>query len=339
MQWKKFTINTRAQAEEVITGLLAELDIYSVEIEDSVPLTEAEKAQMFVDIAPERENDGSARISFYVEEQENYQELVLEVKKALEEYKALQESLPEDDRIDMGSCSIEASDTEDKDWINNWKQYFSHFYIDDILFEPSWEMVREEQSPELLLKNAQERYGQKTSMIINIDPGTAFGTGKHETTQLCIRALRENVKEGMEILDVGTGSGILAMMALKFGAAGVFATDLDPCAIPACEDNFKKNGLEGAKFELTIGNLIDDKKVQDKAGYKKYDIVVANILADILIPLTPAAVGAMKEGGLFITSGIIEGREGDVAEAMKKAGLEVTAIQSQGEWRCVIGRA
>lgn len=337
MQWKKFTINTRAEAEELITGILAELDIYSVEIEDSVPLTEAEKAQMFVDIAPDRENDGSARISFYVDGDEDYKNLIVQVQKALEEYKELQSQLSGDDRIDMGECSIEASDTEDADWINNWKQYFSHFCIDDILFEPSWE--GDGRSDEEILNDTEKETGSRPSMIIHIDPGTAFGTGKHETTQLCIKALREFVKDNDRILDVGTGSGVLAMMALKFGAASVFATDLDPCSVPACEDNFEKNSLAAADFKLTIGNLIDDKAVQDEAGYECYDVVVANILADILIPLTPAAVKTMKKGAYFITSGIIEGRENDVAKAMEENGLTVVSIREQGEWRCVIGQA
>jgi len=319
MEWKKFTIKTTAEAEDIITGILAELEIYSVEIEDNVPLTEAEKSQMFVDIAPLRENDGIAYISFYIEDTEDYKGLLISVQKALLEAKDIYE-------VDMGELTIETSATEDADWINNWKQYFNHFYIDDILFTPSWE------SSETMIEE-----GKEPSLVINIDPGTAFGTGKHETTQLCIKKLRSLVKAGDDVLDVGTGSGVLAMMALKFGAKSVFATDLDPCSVDACKDNFEKNDLSEADFELIIGNLIDDKAVQDKAGYEKYDIVVANILADVLIPLTPAAVAALKKGGYFITSGIIEGKEDSVAEAMKAAGLEIVSIESQGEWRCVTG--
>lgn len=339
MEWKKFTIKTTALAEEIITGILAELEIYSVEIEDSVPLTEAEKAQMFVDIAPVRENDGCAYVSFYVEDTEDYRLLLANVSKELEAYKQqYEDSLKAGDGllVDPGELTITSSETADVDWINNWKQYFSHFYIDDILFTPSWES--NEESDEEIIKTAERENGIRPSMVIHIDPGTAFGTGKHETTQLCIKKLRELVKKDDVVLDVGTGSGVLAMLACKFGAKSVFATDLDPCSVPACEDNFAKNSLEDADFNLIIGNIIDDKSVQDAAGYEKYDIVVANILADILIPLTPAAAAAVKKGGYFVTSGIIEGREQDVAKAMEASGLTVTAIESQGEWRMVAGR-
>lgn len=330
MEWKKFTITTRAEAEDIITGILAELEIYSVEIEDSVPLTEAEKAQMFVDIAPVREDDGNAYVSFYVEDTEDWKGVLVNVQKALETAKGQEWGSI------LGDCTITTSETEDVDWINNWKQYFSHFYIGDILFKPSWET--EELSDAELIAQAKEEDNVEASMVIHIDPGTAFGTGKHETTQLCIKKLRELVKTGDKILDVGTGSGVLAMLALKFGADSVYATDLDPCSVDACKDNLGKNGLENADFQLIIGNLIDDEKVQKAAGYECYDIVVANILADVLIPLTPAAVAAMKKGAYFVTSGIIEGREDSVADAMKAAGLEIVAVESQGEWRCVVGK-
>lgn len=313
MEWKKFTIKTLSDAEDIVTGVLADNEIYSIEIEDTVPLTDQEKAQMFVDIAPERNDDGIAYISFYLEEGEDYKSKLEAVNASLQEAAGY---------CDLGELSITTESTEDQDWINNWKQYFKQFYIDDILFIPSWEEV----------KNPGD-----ASMIIHIDPGTAFGTGSHETTQLCIRELKEYVKEGYDVLDVGTGSGILAMMAFKFGAKSVYATDLDPCSVDACQDNFKKNSLGDENFTLVIGNIIDDAKVQKDAGFEKYDIVVANILADVLVPLTPAAVAAMKKGAYFITSGIIEGKEQLVAKAMEDAGLKVVSIKEQGEWRCVTG--
>lgn len=332
MEWKKFTIKTTPQAEDLITGILAELEIYSVEIEDNTPFTEEETSQMFVDVLPMGEDDGIAYVSFYVEESEDYVEILKNVKSLLSEYKESYALLG----TDLGECSITTSDTEDKDWINNWKQFFSHFYIDDILFTPTWET--NDRSEAELIAEAKERDGIEPSMVIRIDPGTAFGTGKHETTQLCIKELKDNVKAGDTVLDVGTGSGVLAMMAFKFGAKKVYATDLDPCSVNACEDNFEKNNLQGADFQLTIGNIIDDKSVQDEAGYGVYDIVVANILADILIPLMPAAAAAVKKGGVMITSGIIEGREDDVAAAMERAGFTVVAKKALGEWRMVEAR-
>ena len=350
MTWKKFTIKTRSEAEEVITGILASLDIFSVEIEDSVPLTDEEKAQMFVDIAPERNDDGIAYVSFYLSDEDgaegtdspesgaknDYKSILTSLNKAILEYKA-----NKDDPfyVDIGECSITTTDTEDADWINNWKQYFKSFTIDDILFIPSWETegISDE---ELMEKYSKE--GSEVSMVIHTDPGMAFGTGKHETTRLCIRAIRKELEErssaGMKLLDLGTGSGILSLLAFKFGAESIMATDLDVAAIDACEDNFARNNLTERDFSLIIGNIIDDKSVQDMVGYGCYDVVVANILADILIPMTPMAVAALKKGGTFITSGIIEGREGDVAQAMEAAGLSDIKCESDGEWRCVTGR-
>lgn len=214
-------------------------------------------------------------------------------------------------------------ETEDIDWINNWKQYFKQFYVDDILIIPSWEEVKEE---------------DKDRMIIHIDPGTAFGTGMHETTQLCIRQLKKYVTEDTEMLDVGTGSGILSIVALKLGAKHAVGTDLDPCAVPAVEENKEANEIPVQDFDMMIGNIIDDKEVQDAVGYEKYDIVAANILADVLVPLTPVIVNQMKKGGIYITSGIIDQKEETVVKTVKDAGLEVLEVNYQGEWVSVTAR-
>ena len=222
-----------------------------------------------------------------------------------------------------GEGTIEESETEDKDWINNWKQYFKQFYVDDILIIPSWEEVKPE---------------DRDKMIIHIDPGTAFGTGMHETTQLCIRQLKKYVTKDTELLDVGTGSGILSIIALKLGARHAVGTDLDPCAVPAVEENKEVNGIPVEAFDMMIGNIIDDKEVQDRVGYEKYDIVTANILADVLVPLTPVIVHQMKPGAVYITSGILDVKEEVVKEAVVAAGLEVVEVTHQGEWVSVTAR-
>ena len=195
--------------------------------------------------------------------------------------------------------------------------------MDDILIIPSWETVKEE---------------DKERLIIHIDPGTAFGTGMHETTQLCIRQLKKYVTEETELLDVGTGSGILSIVALKLGAKGAVGTDLDPCAVPAVEENKEANDIPADAFTMMIGNLIDDRAIQDAVGYEKYDIVTANILADVLVPLTPVIINQMKQGGIYITSGIIEDKEAVVVNAVKEAGLEVLEVTRQGEWVSVTAR-
>lgn len=315
MRWNKFRLKTTTEAEDLVSSMLMDLGIEGVEIEDKVPLTQADKEQMFVDILPQIESDdGIAYLSFYLEEEVDKEEMLAKVRNEFEAMRAY---------ANVGEGTIEESQTEDLDWVNNWKQYFHQFYVDDILIIPSWEKVKPE---------------DEDKMIIHIDPGTAFGTGMHETTQLCIRQLKKHVTKETRILDVGCGSGILGMLALKFGAAYSVGTDLDPCAIDATYENMEVNGITRDQYEVMIGNIIDDKEVQDKVGYDKYDIVVANILADVLVPLTPVILNQLKKGGVYITSGIIDDKEDTVVEAVKAAGLEVLEVTYQGEWVSVTAR-
>ena len=315
MKWNQFRLKTTTEAEDIVSSMLADLGIEGVQIEDKIPLTQSDKKQMFVDILPDMpEDDGCAYLTFYLDEEVDKHEMLLKVRQELEEMRSY---------LNVGDCTIEESQTEDVDWVNNWKQYFHQFYIDDILVIPSWENVEAKDSDK---------------MVIHIDPGTAFGTGMHETTQLCIRQLKKYVTEDTEILDVGCGSGILGMLALKFGAKHSVGTDLDPCAIDATYENMDNNGISRDQYEVMIGNIIDDKAVQDKVGYEKYDIVAANILADVLVPLTPVIIHQMKKGGIYITSGIIEDKEDVVVEAVKEAGLEVLEVNHQGEWVSVTAR-
>ena len=160
----------------------------------------------------------------------------------------------------------------------------------------------------------------------------------HETTQLCMRQLKKYVNKDTQILDVGTGSGILSIAALKLGAAHAVGTDLDPCAISAVKENLEANAVPVTDMDMILGNIIDDKTIQDEVGYEKYDIVVANILADVLVPLTPVIVHQLKKGGIYITSGIIDDKEETVVEAVKKAGLTVLEVTHQGEWVSVTAR-
>ena len=315
MKWNKFTLKTRTDAEDIIISTLADIGIQGAEIEDKQPLTEEDKKQMFVDILPDMpEDDGVAYLNFYLDEDENVEEMLQKVEAELEELRNF---------VDIGEGTVTTSQTEDKDWINNWKQYFKQFYVDDILIIPSWEEVKDE---------------DKDRMIIHIDPGTAFGTGMHETTQLCIRQLKKYVTPDTELLDVGTGSGILSIVALKLGAKHAVGTDLDPCAVPAVGENKEVNDIPPERFDMMIGNIIDDKTVQDKVGYEKYHIVAANILADVLVPLTPVILNQMKKGGIYITSGIIDNKEETVVKAVKDAGLEVLEVTYQGEWVSVTAR-
>lgn len=319
MKWLRFRIKTITEAEDIIISTLYDIGLEGAQIEDKVPLTAWEKEQMFVDILPDGpEDDGIAYLSFFVEEKEGEE---ISVEKILEDVRAELSELSA--FMDIGEGSITVDETEDIDWINNWKQYFHQFTIDDVLVIPSWEEVQ-----------AQD----ENKIILHIDPGTAFGTGMHDTTQLCIRQLRKYITPETVLLDVGTGSGILAILSLMFGARKAVGTDLDPCAMEAVRENMEVNHIAPEDFTMMIGNIITDQAVQDRVGYECYDIVVANILADVLVPLTPVIVHQMKKGGIYITSGIIDDKEEVVTEAVKAAGLEVLEVTYQGEWVSVTAR-
>ncbi len=316
MKWKKFTLTTTTEAEDLISSMLDEIGIQGIEIEDNVPLTEGETKGMFIDILPELPPDeGKARVSFYLEDDSSAEELLKRVEEGLEELSRF---------TDLGERRLQVSETEDKDWINNWKQYFKPFTVDDILIKPTWEEIPA---------------GHEDKLLIQIDPGTAFGTGMHETTQLCIRQLSKYVREGSQVLDVGTGSGILGIAALKMGACKVRGTDLDENAVAAVEENLESNQLSRDQFQVVQGNIIQEKAVQDWAGYEAYDIVVANILAPVIILLQEEIPVHLKKGGIFITSGIINLKEGDVRQAMEANDqLEVVETTRQGEWVSITAR-
>lgn len=352
MKWKKLTIKTVTEAEDIIISDLYDIGLEGAMIEDHVPLSAWEKEQMFVDILPDGpEDDGIAYLSFFVEvPDEEDQALAAEgtengtlcaglgegvdnsyfcvssgqpvdmealVKAVEERLQAIRQYM------DIGEGSIVISETEDKDWLNNWKEFFHQFYIDDLLVTPSWEEIK------------PEDWDKK---VLHIDPGTAFGTGMHETTQLCIRQLKKYITPDTVLLDVGTGSGILAIVALMYGIKEAAGTDLDPCALEAVRENMEMNGISPGAFQMTIGNIITDKEVQERAGYEKYDIVVANILAEVLLPLTPVVKKHLKKGGIYITSGIIAEKEKLVTDAVKAAGMEVLEVTRQNEWVSVTAR-
>ena len=326
MKWMRFRIKTITEAEDIIISTLYDIGLEGAQIEDKIPLTALEKEQMFVDILPEGpEDDGIAYLSFYVEEKEDgslnvndmptdRETIVAQIERELDELRFFME---------IGEGSISVTETEDIDWINNWKQYFHQFYIDDLLVIPSWEEVKE---------------GDRDKKILHIDPGTAFGTGMHETTQLCIRQIKKYLTPETELLDVGTGSGILAILALMYGARHAVGTDLDPCAVDAVAQNMEANGIAPESFQMMIGNIITDKDVQDRVGYERYDIVAANILADVLVPLTPVIVRQLKKGGIYITSGIINTKEETVRESVEDAGLTILEVTYQGEWVSITAR-
>lgn len=353
MKWKKYTIETTTLAEDYMSSMLMELGIEGIEIEDNIPLTKEDQSEMFIDFLPELPPDeGISHVSFYIEvmggaeasddfkdafedvaseafnntgteilppagmTEEEQKALLIRVKEGLEALR---------DTVDIGSGVITSSETEDLDWINNWKKYFTAFTIDDILIKPTWEELKDE---------------DKDKFVIEIDPGISFGTGKHETTQLCIRQLSKYVKlfDNPKVLDLGCGSGILSIAAMKLGAREVVGTDLDPDCMTSTRDNMRVNHLDEKLGTFYVGNIITDEELQNKVGCEEYEIVVANILADVIIPMASIIPARLKKGGYFITSGIIDFKENDVKEAIEKAGLEVVEINHQGEWVNVTAR-
>lgn len=316
MKWTKFTLKTTTEAVDLISSMLDEIGIEGIEIEDNVPLSDADTKGMFIDILPELPpDDGTAKVSFYVEDLSNLENIIHQVNAGLDEIAEF---------VNVGERTLSVSETEDKDWINNWKQYFKPFTVDHILIKPTWETVPEE---------------HKDKLLIQIDPGTAFGTGMHETTQLCIRQLEKYVTPDSEVLDVGTGSGILGITALKLGAKHVFGTDLDENAITAVGENLEANGIAPEQFKVVQGNIIDDKAVQDEVKYEYYDIAVANILADVIIMLQKEIPVHIKKNGIFITSGIIDMKEEAVKAAFEaNDAFEIVEITHQGEWVSVTAR-
>jgi len=309
MKWNKFTIKTTTEAEDYLSAMLDEIGVEGIEIEDNVPLSKEDQSAMFIDFLPELpQDDGTSKVSFYIDAEKDYEEILEQVKAGIEEWRQF---------VDIGEGSIVQSETEDIDWQNNWKEFFKAFTIDDILIKPTWEELKEE---------------DKGRILIEIDPGVSFGTGKHETTQLCIRQLRKYLKKGDRVLDVGCGSGILSIVAMKLGASHVVGTDLDENCMTSTYENMEVNHLPKEMGEFYVGNLIDDVALQEKVGTEVYDIVVANILADVIIPMAPVIPARLKKGGVFITSGIIDFKENEVKEAIEKAGLTVLEINHQGEW-------
>lgn len=316
MKWTKFTLNTTTAAVDLISSMLGEIGIEGIEIEDNIPLSEEDTKGMFIDILPELPpDDGTAKVSFYLEDPREVPGVIRQVEEGLEELRQF---------VDIGEAVIAVSETEDKDWINNWKQYFKPFTVDDILIKPTWEEVPEE---------------HKDKLLIQIDPGTAFGTGMHETTQLCIRQLRKYVNNTSKVLDIGTGSGILGIAALKLGAGSVFGTDLDENAICAVAENLEANGIPKGQFQVVQGNIIDDEAISCQVGDEAYDIAVANILAPVIILLQGVVCRHLKRGGLFITSGIINTKEDEVRRAIEEnQELEILETTYQGDWVSITAR-
>lgn len=333
MKWNKVTLKTTTEALDYFGAIATDLGLEGFLIEDNVPLSQEDKEKMFIDILPELPpDDGTAQVSFFVEEGTDLDKLYKDIKEQTEDYS---------DFCDFGEMTLELSLTEDKDWINNWKEFFKPFRVDDrIVIKPTWEQLPEDV--------------KEDDIVIEIDPGTAFGTGAHETTKLCILNLRKYLKEKDLLLDVGCGSGILAIAGLKLGAESAFGIDIDDNATRIAVENAEINKISTGYIDkmdesstvsvpqgnvlFTTGNVIDDAPLRKSIGLKKYDMVVANILADIIIPLSGVVGEFMKDGALFISSGIINTKEEAVKAALTANGFTIVEVTHLNDWVSITAR-
>lgn len=327
MKWKKLTIETTTQAVDFISGMLAELGIEGIEIEDNVPLSEEDRKKMFIDILPELpEDDGTAYINCYLELDWDLEDITARIQAGLEEIRAF---------ANVGTGRISFGETEDKDWMNNWKEFFKPFRVDDsIVIKPTWEKLEESKPGDL---------------IVEIDPGTAFGTGAHETTKLCIGNLKKYLKQGDALLDLGCGSGILSIIGMKLGADCAIGTDIDGNAVETAKENAAVNQLPlhsskadveriSGTAEFLTGDVIGDVAFARRVGEDCYNVVVANILADIIIPLSATVKRHMVSGGYFISSGIIETKAEEVKEALLVNGFVIVEESWMKDWVSFVAR-
>lgn len=311
MKWKKLTIATTTEATDMISYELGELGVEGIEVEDHMPLTKQDRDTMFIDLLPDDmiPDDGTAKINCYLEADQDINALADKIRAKLLEISQY---------LNIGAGTIVIGETQDKDWINNWKQYFKPFRLDDnIIIKPTWEKLDQV---------------EKDDLVIQIDPGTAFGTGSHETTRLCISQLKKYIKEDTHILDAGCGSGILSIIALKLGAKSTVGVDIDPNAIRATKENMDINEITEDQLKVIQGNILEDEEFQKKIGYGSYDIVVANILADVICPLAGIVTSYLKKDGIFITSGIIDMKEEEVKRSLLSNNFEIIETTYMGEW-------
>ncbi len=319
MNWIQITIYTTSEGIEPVSGRLYQLGITGLEIEDERDFNDfLENNRQYWDYVDDeliKKMQGETKVKVYVSDDSAGRELLFAIKSTLAQLKAL------DSENEFGRLEIEFDSMTEEDWANNWRQYFHTMEIGEkLIIKPEWEKLTE----------------PTDRIVFNIEPGMSFGTGSHYTTQLCLEALERYITPGVKMLDLGCGSGILSIISLLLGADAAVAVDIDPNAVDTAYANAARNGIDKAKYTVLAGNVVTDTDIQAKIAENKYEVVAANIVADVIIGLAPKAKEYMKEGGVFITSGIIEDRIDDVTAALKENGFNIIEINRRKDWASVI---
>lgn len=321
MDWVKISIYTTSEGIEPVSGRLYQLGITGVEIEDEQDFKDfLENNHQYWDYVDDdliRQKQGETRVIAYVSDNAPGRETLSEIRTSMLELKEL------DGEGEFGRLEIELDNTSEEDWANNWKKYFHTLEIGrKLVIKPEWEELTE----------------PTDKVVFSINPGMSFGTGSHYTTQLCIEAIEEYIKTGDMMLDLGCGSGILSVISLMLGAEEAYAVDIDPNAVTVAYENADRNNVSRDRYHVMSGNILTDEKLQNALGERKYDVIAANIVADVIIGLAPKAKEYLKEGGVFITSGIIEDREDDVRSALEQCGFKIGDIRRRKDWLSIICR-
>jgi ribosomal protein L11 methyltransferase len=315
MKFKEVIIETATEGIELLNAVLIKLDIAEAVIEDASVFEDFLKADNmswdYYDESLNNMKDCPTRMKIYLGDNEQGEQELKALKDELNNLKN------DEIGIDLGSLNITVNIVDDEDWANNWKEFFKPFEVGEkLLVKPTWESV----------ENKDDR------IILEIDPGASFGTGQHYTTQLCLEQIEKYIKPKMEVLDMGCGSGILSIASILLGAKHVVGVDIDENAVRIAKENALVNNIREDKFKVYCGNVIEDERLQDVIGFNKYDMIVVNIIADVIIEMSDCFPKFLKQGGILITSGIIEKYIDQVKEALVNLGFEIKETIQKEDW-------
>ncbi len=322
MEWIEVFVATSQMGLEPVEGVLYQCGLNGLMIHDEADFAEFlenpnREWDYVADELVEEKQEQTTGITFFLRDNLYGREQLSQIKSALQSVKETEKEL------DLGSLEVTMKNVAEEDWANNWKKYFKPFPVGDkIMIKPSWE----------------ELPAQTDKIILKIDPGHIFGTGTHETTQLCMELIEKYVKKDDMVLDIGCGSGILSIASLLLDAKEADAVDIDPNAIQIAYENSDRNDIDRSRYHVKAGNILEDKELQASYSGKKYDLVAANIVADVIIALTKQVPDYIKDGGVFLCSGIITERKEDVLEALKAAGFAVLDIKEKTSWVAIATR-